>query len=272
MALGKAAQGAEGETTPTLSLRSATFSFGSEVILQDINLDVQKSEILVLVGPSGQGKTTLLKGLAGLTTPTSGQLLIEGLNFHSLSFKERQRLLLKMGILFQKNALFDSMSVGDNVAFPLRESQISLGLKFSEIEIQEKVDHYLDAVGLLSAKKLAPSEISGGMQKRLGIARALALKPEIIFYDDPTAGLDPITSRKIIDLIKSLQNESHSTNVIVTNDMNRAEQVSDQMVLVTEKTIIQTGTPQETWASKDPRVYFFIRGQIHPSEGEEVGP
>jgi phospholipid/cholesterol/gamma-HCH transport system ATP-binding protein len=161
-----------------------------------------------------------------------------------------------MGVLFQKNALFDSLTCGENIAFPLRETT---GL--TDWEIDKKVEHFLDAVGLPHAKNLYPDEISGGMQKRLGIARALALEPEIIFYDDPTAGLDPITSRKIINLILDLKQQKKSTIVAVVNDMNRAYQLADRMGMIIDKTLLITGTPEETRNHLDGRVHQFVRGE-----------
>jgi phospholipid/cholesterol/gamma-HCH transport system ATP-binding protein len=149
--------------------------------------------------------------MAGLIPPTSGQVLIAGESLYELPLEKKQQLMKRMGMLFQKNALFDSLSNGENIAFPMREVTHQ-----SESEINSTVDYFLQAVGLSHAKNLFPDEISGGMQKRLGIARALALNPQIIFYDDPTAGLDPITSRKIIDLICELQKKNGSTVVSVT--------------------------------------------------------
>lgn len=176
---------------------------------------------------------------------------------NSLKGKERDALIRKMGMLFQKNALFDSMTCAENIAFPLREVA-----KKSEVEIEKAVQFYLEAVGIPHARDLFPDEISGGMQKRLGIARALALEPEIVFYDDPTAGLDPITSRKIIQLIKDLQKRSNTTLVAVTNDMNRAEQLADRIGMVVDRELILTGSPAETKEHPDPRVQQFVRGSL----------
>ena len=205
-----------------IELLDVTVTFGEETILKNVSLEIYEGENFVIVGPSGQGKTVLLKLMAGLITPTSGSVLVRGKNWQILSTREKQELLYKLGMLFQKNALFDSMTVGNNIAFPMREVTSA-----SEVEIDQTVVRFLEAVGLPQAKDLYPDEISGGMQKRLGIARALALKPEIIFYDDPTAGLDPITSRKIIDLIKELQKKDNATVIAITNDMNRAYQMAD---------------------------------------------
>ena len=163
----------------------------------------------------------------------------------------------RMGMLFQKNALFDSLTVLENICFPLRELT-----DLSEAEIVSKARVFLEAVGLEQAGDRYPDEISGGMQKRLGIARALALEPEIIFYDDPTAGLDPITSRKIIDLILDLKKKRGSTVVAITNEMARAYQMADTIAMVVEQTVIETGSVEETKRSSESRVKQFIRGDL----------
>jgi phospholipid/cholesterol/gamma-HCH transport system ATP-binding protein len=183
--------------------------------------------------------------------------LVDGKDLHAVKARERLELQLKMGMLFQKNALFDSLSVSENIAFPMREKT-----SLSEPEIQERVAFFLDAVGISHAAALFPDEISGGMQKRLGIARALALKPQIVLYDDPTAGLDPITSRRIVDLILQLRRENKSTVVAVTNDMARAYQLADRITMVVDGELIVTGTRAQTLAHKDPRVAQFIRGEL----------
>lgn len=240
-----------------LCLQDVSVDFGEGPLLERINLEVRRGESVVLIGPSGLGKTVTLKLLAGLLEPTSGKILVDGQDLYQLSEAERVRWRLKMGMLFQKNALFDSLTVGENIAFPLRERS-----SLSEPEIQERVSSFLEAVGLGHARDLFPDEISGGMQKRLGIARALALRPEIVLYDDPTAGLDPITSRKIVDLILKLRLETKSTLIAVTNDMARAYQLADRIVMVVDRELIITGNRQETLAHKDPRVAQFIHGRL----------
>ena len=238
-------------------VRKATVQFNDLTVLDQIDLHVQMGECLVLVGPSGQGKTALLKLLAGLINPVSGEVLVKGQDWSHLRGAKRLEILKTVGMLFQKNALFDSLTCGENIAFPLRETTL-----LSTTEISEKVDYFLEAVGIAHAKALFPDEISGGMQKRLGIARALALDPEIIFYDDPTAGLDPITSRKIVELILDLKKRKKSTVIAITNDIHRAYQMADRMLMVVDKEIIITGTAEQTKNHKDPRVHQFIRGAI----------
>jgi phospholipid/cholesterol/gamma-HCH transport system ATP-binding protein len=242
---------------PAIELRDVTVRFGSETLLAGVNLTILAGETLVLIGPSGHGKSTLLKLIAGLIEPSSGDVLIEGRSFSSMSPAERLAIGRKMGMLFQKNALFDSLTCGENVAFPLRELGVA-----REDEIETITQFFLEAVGISHARDLNPDEISGGMQKRLGIARALALRPQIVLYDDPTAGLDPITSRRIIQLIQDRQKKSNSTVVAVTNDMHRASQMADRIAMVVDGELIVCGTPEETKKYSDPRVQQFIRGEL----------
>lgn len=226
-------------------------SFENHEVIYNVSLSLKQGEGLAIVGPSGTGKSTLLKIMSGLVSPDKGTVLIEG--------KGPLSAYDMMGMLFQKNALFDSMSAIDNVAFALRERQAEYS---QEPEILKKSKNLLYQVGLESCEKLYPSEMSGGMQKRLGIARALALNPRIIFYDDPTAGLDPITSKKIIDLIKEQKAQKSMTMVLVTNDMNRAYQAADKIAFMFPREFLVTGTPQETMRHPDPRVQQFIKGEV----------
>lgn len=241
----------------SLRLQEVEVAFGPQTILKNVSVEIAKGEVFVLMGPSGQGKTSLLKVMAGLITPRNGKVFINEQDWSTLGDNERFETLKKLGMLFQKNALFDSFTCAENIAFPLRETT-----DLSPVEIKAQVDLFLDAVGISHAKGLYPDEISGGMQKRLGIARALALHPEIIFYDDPTAGLDPITSRKIIELIIALQKEKNSTVVAITNDVNRAYQMADRIALVVDQELIITGTPEETKKHPDLRVQQFIHGAL----------
>jgi phospholipid/cholesterol/gamma-HCH transport system ATP-binding protein len=198
-----------------------------------------------------------MKVMAGLISPSEGDVFVEGKNLQDMKSKERERLARKVGMLFQKNALFDSLTAAENIAFPLHEVAGA-----GDDEIQRAIGYYLEAVGLSHARDRFPDEISGGMQKRLGIARALALEPEIVFYDDPTAGLDPITSRKIIQLIKELQYRRKTTLVAVTNDMNRAYQLADRIAMVVDGEVIITGSPEQTQRHPDRRVQQFINGNL----------
>lgn len=247
-----------------LALHDVSMSFGDNAVLNRVSVGVAKGQCLVLVGPSGKGKTVILKLFAGLLQPHHGQVFVEGHDLQAVHAHKREQMLLHMGMLFQKNALFDSLTVRENVAFPLREKS-----QLNEVQIQERVEYFLEQVGIAHARDLYPDEISGGMQKRLGIARALALKPEIVLYDDPTAGLDPITSRRIIDLIQSLRAENNSTVIAVTNDMARAYQMADQIAMVVDREVILTGNKEQTLAHPDPRVAQFVRGRLEGPLTEE---
>lgn len=244
-----------------LQLRSVSHAFADEILLENVDLSVESGERIALVGPSGRGKSILLKIMAGLLCPSKGDVVIEGQSFHQMSAEKRQQLRCRMGMLFQKNALFDSLKVGENIAFPLREVT-----KKSEQEIETLVVKGLESVGILHAINLYPDEISGGMQKRLGIARAQALDPEFLFYDDPTAGLDPITSRKIIELIISLQEKRAATIFVVTNEMARAYQVAHRIWFVGSGKVVDLGSPEEARANKDPKIRAFLRGEAHSVE------
>lgn len=243
--------------SPCLELKNVSMSFSGETLFSSLNLQIHEGECFVLVGPSGVGKSLLLKLFAGLIPPDQGEVWVKGSRFRDLNAKQKNELQLKMGMLFQKNALFDSMKVGENIAFPLSEVR-----HMESQKIDEKIDYFLGEVGLSHAKDLYPDEISGGMQKRLGIARALALDPEIIFYDDPTAGLDPITSHKIADLIQKLQEQNKSTIVLITNDMARAFQLADRIGVFVKGELIIAGTVEQTKKHQDPRVHQFIRGSL----------
>lgn len=226
--------------------------------MEEVSISINVGERVAIVGRSGVGKSVLLKTLAGLIAPNRGQLMINKQDFHAADLRNRAGLLRLMGMAFQKSALFDSLTCGENVAMPLRE----WGEK-NELILAKKVSEFLEAVGIPHARDLFPDEISGGMQKRLAIARALALDPEILFYDDPTAGLDPITSRKIIDLIVDHQRRRNSAVIMVTNDLNRAFQADAQIHLLTDKNLILCGRKNETLNHSDPRVRAFVRGEIY---------
>jgi phospholipid/cholesterol/gamma-HCH transport system ATP-binding protein len=243
--------------SPVLELENVEVSFGAELVLSKVNLKIFAGERVAVIGPSGQGKSVLLKTLGGLVPPTQGKVFIEGCDWHQASRRQQGEILKDLGMLFQKNALFDSLTCGENIAFPLRETS-----SYTEDEIQSRVKEFLEAVAIPHSFALYPDEISGGMQKRLGIARALSLEPKIVFYDDPTAGLDPITSRKIVDLICFLQQKHQSTFVAITNDMNRAYQMADRILMVVDHEVLDAGTPKSIKQNPDPRIHQFIRGDL----------
>jgi phospholipid/cholesterol/gamma-HCH transport system ATP-binding protein len=223
-----------------IRIQNAGKKFGDRWIFRDLTLQVEKRESVVLVGPSGGGKSVLLKLVAGLLKADEGSVSVASLN---------------LGMLFQKNALFDSLTVEDNLLFTLKERRGESGP-----EAQKKAASFLQAVGLKGSEKLRPDEISGGMQKRLGIARALIVDPEVILYDEPTAGLDPITSRSIADLINELRRKSGSTLLTVTNDMQRAYQIGDRICLLARGKLIDGGSPERVKASQDTSIVQFIHG------------
>lgn len=248
-----------------IEMNNVGIAFGHQIVLDDVNLAIKAASAFGLIGPSGQGKTVLLKIIAGLLNPSQGTVLIEGKTWSERTENERTQLLKKMGMLFQKNALFDSLTCLENICFALKENT-----QKTESEILEIGEYYLNAVGISHARDLYPDEISGGMQKRLGIARALALEPNIVLYDDPTAGLDPITSKKIIELIASLKEKNKATVVVISNDMNRIYQICDNVGLVFEKKLILPGTVSETKNSNHPVVKQFIRGDIYGPITSEI--
>lgn len=239
-----------------IKLQQVSHGFATRQLFGDINLSLVRGESLALVGPSGSGKSTLLKIVAGLIDPLQGKALIFDQTWLQMDKQTAFKRRSQFGVLFQRNALFDSLSVYDNIAFPLRERN-----QLDSQQIDLKVKEGLAAVGLDHAAQLFPDEISGGMQKRLGIARALALDPEIVLYDDPTAGLDPITSKKIIELIVLLQKTRTTTNLTITNDMKRAEQLGGRVAFLIEGQLIVVSSLKEAFEHQDLRVRQFVRGE-----------
>lgn len=243
--------------SPLIQFRDVTIGYTDTPIIAGIDFEVQKDAATVVIGPSGVGKTTLLKTAAGLLPPLSGEVLIDGQLLYDSNGTASATLMKRLGMLFQKNALFDFMTASQNIRFPLRELT-----NLEDPAIEERVDWYMDAVGLAHAKALVPSELSGGMQKRLGIARALALRPEVVIYDDPTAGLDPITSRKIVELIKEMKQKSGGAVLATLNDMNRTFQLADQVLVLIGLEFIHAGSPEQLRGHPDPRVQQFIQGKV----------
>ena len=227
--------------------------FNGRQVLNNINLEVQSGETMAIIGGSGSGKSTLLKLMIGLIHPTSGKILIDGQDIAAMNDDELDEVRLKMGMVFQYSALFDSMSVGENVAFGLRER-----MDYSEERIQAIVKEKLELVGLPGIEDFMPGELSGGMKKRVSLARAIAVNPDIIFYDEPSSGLDPIMSGKIDELIIETQRKLKVTSLVVTHDMVSACTISDRIAMIYEGEMIAVDTPEAIMNSTDPRIKNFV--------------
>ncbi|MEK6733405.1 MAG: ABC transporter ATP-binding protein [Candidatus Omnitrophota bacterium] len=230
-------------------------SFNNKKVLDNMNLIINSGEVIVIIGRSGCGKSVLLKHIIGLIKPDLGQVIIEGNDIIRLEENEMDRLRLSFGMLFQGAALFDSMTVGENVGFTLKEHT-----DMPEKEIQAKVAGSLELVGLKGIEKLMPSELSGGMKKRVGLARAICNNPKIILYDEPTTGLDPIMADAINDLIIDLNSKLNVTSIVVTHDMVSAYKIAGRIAMLYKGRIIASGTPDEIKNTKDPIVKQFITG------------
>ena len=243
-----------------IKVRGLNKSFGKKRVLRGINIDVNDGETLVIIGSSGTGKSILLKNIVGLVTPDSGSISIDGVEITSSSPDELQESRKKLGYVFQEAALFDSLTVEENIAFGLRTLT-----KLNEEEIAKRVAQCLGMVGLENVELLKPSELSGGMKKRVGLARSIAYQPKYIFYDEPTTGLDPIMSDVISDLIIRLREHLQVTSIVVTHDMKSAYKMADRIIMLYKGEVIFTGTPEETRNTDNPIVKQFI-------EGSSVGP
>ncbi len=248
------------KTQPIIAVRNLNLSYDDYAVLRDLNFSVNKGDIFVVMGGSGCGKSTLLKALIGLKAPVKGEVLYEGVNFWKEDESVQQDWMRRFGVLYQSGALWSSFTLGENVALPLE-----LYSKLSSEQIREMVELKLSLVGLSGYTDLYPAQISGGMRKRAGLARAIALDPEIIFFDEPSAGLDPLNSRMLDDLIIQLRDALGATFVIVTHELASIFALSDKAVLLDaeSKSIIAEGKPKDLLAySKDPRVIQFLtRGE-----------
>lgn len=230
--------------------------FGDRTVLDGINLNVPEGKITVIMGGSGCGKSTMLRHLIGLHQPTEGDIYIDGENVVGMSEKQMNTVKRKFGMLFQGAALFNSMTVGDNVALPLREHT-----DLSDEIIQIIVKVKLELVGLTGFESFMPYQISGGMKKRVALARAIALDPKIVFYDEPGAGLDPITASMIDQLILDLSQKLKITSVVVTHEMKSAFRIADQMIVLHKGKVLQVGTAEEIKNSPDSYIQQFINGE-----------
>jgi len=239
-----------------IEIRGLKKRLGKRQVLDGVDLDVQKGETLVVLGPSGTGKSVLLKHIIGLMAPDAGSVKIDGEEIVGMKDAEINEVRRRFGMLFQSAALFDSMTVGENVALPMREHQKTM----DPAEMARRVSERLEWVGLKDVESMKPASLSGGMRKRVGLARALAFDPEYILYDEPTTGLDPIMSDVINQLIRDLQKQLGVTSIVVTHDITSAYHVADRLVLLYQGKVVFTGTPDETRATSDPIVKQFIQG------------
>ncbi|MBX3419758.1 MAG: ATP-binding cassette domain-containing protein [Pirellulaceae bacterium] len=260
---------------PLVEVRDLSIEFYGQTVLRDINLSIPAGQTLVLLGESGCGKTVLMKTLIGLIKPTRGRVIFDGLDLHTLSDQELSRLRLRFGFVFQNAALFDSMSIAQNLAFPMRQHG-----DFSTAQIQELVSARLAEVGLpKTVLRKKPAELSGGMRKRVGLARALIMNPEVILYDEPTTGLDPIMTDVINQLIIRTRRRGPVTSVIVTHAMETARRVPDRVVMLYpisrldphEPQIVYDGPPGELDQCRDRRVRQFVNGEAGQRLMELVG-
>lgn len=241
------------DSAPLVQIKGLHKSFNERKVLDGIDLDISSGETLSVLGRSGTGKSVLLKILVGLQQPDSGSVRIHGREITGLSRKELNQIRTKIGFLFQNAALYDSMTVEQNVAFPLER----LG-HLSEIKRKQRVRELLSSVGMEKDLDKLPGQISGGMQKRVGLARALALDPDVVFFDEPTAGLDPITASEIDDLILKMQKEKGITSIVVTHDLPSARSISDRLALLRDGKVLIEGTFKQLQESKDTFVVEFL--------------
>ncbi|MCI7476828.1 MAG: ABC transporter ATP-binding protein [Selenomonadales bacterium] len=236
-----------------IKIKNICKEFNGKPALKNINMEIKDGETLAIIGGSGSGKSTLLRLMIGLIRPTSGELWIGDQEISHLSDSELDKVRLRMGMVFQYSALFDSMTVGDNVAFGLREHT-----KLSEKEISKIVAEKLELVGLPGMENYMPGELSGGMKKRVSLARAIAFEPEIIFYDEPSSGLDPIMTAKIDELIVSTQKQLNVTSIVVTHDMVSACHIADRIAMIYEGELIAIDTVENFKKLQDERVQAFM--------------
>lgn len=244
-----------------IQVRQLRKSFGPQAVLDGVDLSVDKGESVVIIGRSGGGKSILLKHLIGLLSPEAGDVLIDGKSIARMN--ERQLLVVRrnFGMLFQGAALFDSLTVAENVGFVLQRER-----KLTAIEIARKVNEALEMVDLAGTQEKKPAELSGGMRKRVGLARAIIYQPEIVLYDEPTTGLDPIVADSIDQLIVRIREQMAVTTVAVTHDMRSARRIGQRILMLHNGRVHFTGTPDETFQSKDPVVYRFVNGISDPKE------
>ena len=237
-----------------IQIKGLCKSFGNQHVLVNLNLDLYKGENLAVLGKSGSGKSVLLKCIVGLVLPEKGSVEVLGKDILSLSQNAMDKIRMKIGFLFQSNALYDSMTVRENLEFPLRRH----GLKYSKTEVDNMVQEALSNVGLPDTASKMPSELSGGMKKRIALARTLMMRPDIILYDEPTTGLDPITSREISKLIVSVQEKYKSSSIIITHDINCVKIVADRIIMLIDGFAYAEGTFSDMAKSEDTKIKSFF--------------
>ncbi|MGZ8867440.1 MAG: ABC transporter ATP-binding protein [Thermoanaerobaculia bacterium] len=241
---------------PKISLQHVYKSFNGKEVLRDLSIDVETGESLVIVGGSGSGKSVTIKHIIGLLQPDKGHVVVDNTDLCCMHPVELNNFRKRFGMAFQEGALFDSMSVFENIAFPLRRHT-----EMSEDEISGRVEECLNQVHLQGVEKRRPSELSGGMRRRVGFARAISLKPEILLFDEPTTGLDPVISDVIADLIVEMDENLHTTTVTITHDMKVAFKIANRVAMLYRGGIIEEGTPEEFQRSENPIVQQFIEGR-----------
>src|SRR4051812_28526521 len=239
-----------------ISLQHIYKSFGGKEVLKDMSIDVNLGESFVIVGGSGTGKSVTLKHIIGLMQPDAGHVYVDGVDLCCMKAVDLNNFRKRFGMAFQEGALFDSMSVFENIAFPLRRHT-----KMTEAEVRARVEQCLDEVHLSGVEDKRPSELSGGMRRRVGFARAISLQPEILLFDEPTTGLDPVISDVIAELIREMDKKLATTTVTITHDMKVAFKIADRVAMLYRGRIIEQGTPEQFQASKNPIVQQFIEGR-----------
>ncbi|MDX1953164.1 MAG: ABC transporter ATP-binding protein [Verrucomicrobiota bacterium] len=244
-----------------IEVRNLHKSFGAQKVLDGISFEIGKGESAVIIGRSGCGKSVLLKHLVGLLIPDSGEVLIDGENLAGMDERQLLPVRRKFGMLFQSAALFDSLTVGENVGFVLRREN-----ELSPSEIMQRVEETLEMVELPGIQNKKPAELSGGMRKRVGLARAIVYKPEIILYDEPTTGLDPVVSDSIDQLILRVCEQLKVTSVVVTHDTRSMRRVGNQIIMLVGGKVYANGTPDEIFNSQDPVIHRFVNGISDPKE------
>jgi len=244
-----------------IEVRNLKKSFGTNKVLDGVCFEIEKGESVVIIGSSGGGKSVLLKHVIGLLRPDAGQVLIAGEDISRMNERELIRVRQRFGMLFQGAALFDSMTVAENVGFAFRHNH-----NLARAEVARKVAAALEMVDLPGIEDKKPSELSGGMKKRVGLARAIVYQPEIVLYDEPTTGLDPIVSDSIDQLMLRVRDRLQVTTVVVTHDMRSARRVGQRILMLHDKKIYATGTPDKIFASADPVVRQFINGVSNPKD------